>query len=29
LHFDGEDLAELGLCDDPAFVATMELQAVA
>jgi predicted RNase H-like HicB family nuclease len=29
LHLDGEDLAELGFCNDPAIVATMELEAVA
>ena len=29
LHLEGEDLAELGLADDPAIVATMELDAVA
>jgi predicted RNase H-like HicB family nuclease len=27
LHLDGEDLGELGFCDDPAIVATMELEA--
>jgi predicted RNase H-like HicB family nuclease len=26
-HLDGEDLGELGFCDDPAIVATMEFQA--
>jgi predicted RNase H-like HicB family nuclease len=29
LHLEGEDLSELGFCDDPTIVATMELQAVA
>jgi predicted RNase H-like HicB family nuclease len=29
LHLEGEDLSELGLADDPAIVATMELEAVA
>ncbi len=29
LHLEGEDLAELGLADDPTIVATMELDAVA
>jgi len=29
LHLEGEDLAELGLAEDPAIVATMELEAVA
>lgn len=29
LHLDGENLAELGFADDPAIVATMELDAVA
>ena len=29
LHLEGEDLAELGFVDDPAIVATMELDAVA
>ena len=29
LHLQGEDLAELGLAEDPAIVATMELDAVA
>jgi predicted RNase H-like HicB family nuclease len=29
LHLEGEDLAELGLSDDPTILATMELQAVA
>jgi predicted RNase H-like HicB family nuclease len=29
LQLEGEDLAELGLADDPAIVATMELDAVA
>ena len=29
LHLEGEDLAELGLADNPAVVATMELDAVA
>jgi predicted RNase H-like HicB family nuclease len=26
LHLDGEDLGELGFCDHPAIVATMELE---
>jgi predicted RNase H-like HicB family nuclease len=29
LHLEGEDLAELGLANDPTIVATMELDAVA
>ena len=29
LHLEGEDLAELGLSDNPTIVATMELDAVA
>jgi hypothetical protein len=29
LHLEGEDLAELGLAENPAVVATMELDAVA
>jgi hypothetical protein len=29
LHLEGEDLAELGLAEDPTILATMELQAVA
>jgi predicted RNase H-like HicB family nuclease len=29
LHLEGEDLAELGLAEDPAIVATFELDAVA
>jgi predicted RNase H-like HicB family nuclease len=29
LHLEGEDLAELGLAEDPTIVATMELDAVA
>lgn len=29
LHLEDEDLAELGLSEDPAIVATMELDAVA
>jgi predicted RNase H-like HicB family nuclease len=29
LHLEGEDLAELGLSDDPTILATMELRAVA
>ena len=29
LHLEGEDLAEFGLVEDPAIVATMELDAVA
>jgi predicted RNase H-like HicB family nuclease len=29
LHLDGEDLGELGFCEGPAIVATMELEAVA
>lgn len=29
LHLEGENLAELGLADDPTIVATMELDAVA
>lgn len=29
LHLEGEDLAELGLSDDPTILATMELPAVA
>jgi predicted RNase H-like HicB family nuclease len=29
LHLEGEDLAALGLADDPTIVATMELDAVA
>jgi len=29
LHLEGEDLAQLGLSDDPTILATMELQAVA
>jgi predicted RNase H-like HicB family nuclease len=29
LHLEGEDLSALGLADDPAIVATMELDAVA
>ncbi len=29
LHLDGEDFGELGFCDNPAIVATMELEAVA
>ena len=29
LHLEDEDLAELGLADDPTIVATMELDAVA
>ena len=29
LHLEGEDLADLGLAEDPAIVATMELNAVA
>jgi len=29
LHLRGEDLAELGFAEDPAIVATMELDAVA
>jgi predicted RNase H-like HicB family nuclease len=29
LHPEGENLAELGLADDPTILATMELQAVA
>jgi predicted RNase H-like HicB family nuclease len=29
LHLGGEDLAELGLANDPAIIATMELDAVA
>jgi predicted RNase H-like HicB family nuclease len=29
LHLEGEDLAELGLCEDPTILATMELRAVA
>ena len=29
LHLEGEDLAELGLADDPTIVATMELDTVA
>lgn len=29
LHLEGEDLAELGLAQDPTILATMELQAVA
>jgi predicted RNase H-like HicB family nuclease len=29
LHLDGEDLGELGLCNDPAIVVTMELHSVA
>ena len=29
LHLEGEDLAELGLADDPAIVATLELDLVA
>jgi predicted RNase H-like HicB family nuclease len=29
LHLQGEDLAELGLAEDPTIVATMELDAVA
>jgi len=29
LHLEGEDLAELGLADNPAVIATLELDAVA
>ena len=29
LHLEGEDLAELGLADDPTVIATLELEAVA
>ena len=29
LHLEGENLAELGLAEDPTILATMELQAVA
>jgi predicted RNase H-like HicB family nuclease len=29
LHLEDENLAELGLCDDPTIVATFELDAVA
>lgn len=29
LHLEGENLAELGIAEDPAVVATMELDAVA
>jgi predicted RNase H-like HicB family nuclease len=29
LHLEDEDLAELGLADDPTIIATMELDAVA
>jgi predicted RNase H-like HicB family nuclease len=29
LHLEGEDLAQLGLSNDPTILATMELQAVA
>jgi predicted RNase H-like HicB family nuclease len=29
LHLEGEDLAAMGLWDDPTFMATMELPAVA
>jgi predicted RNase H-like HicB family nuclease len=29
LHLEGEDLAELGLVNDPTIVATLELEAVA
>lgn len=29
LHLEGEDLAELGLADDPTILATLELEAVA
>jgi len=29
LHLEGEDLAELGFANDPAIVATLELEAVA
>lgn len=29
LHLEGENLAELGLAEDPAIIATMELEAVA
>jgi predicted RNase H-like HicB family nuclease len=29
LHLEGEDLGELGFAEDPAIVATMELEAVA
>jgi predicted RNase H-like HicB family nuclease len=29
LHLDGEDLAELGIADDPTVVVSFELQAVA
>jgi predicted RNase H-like HicB family nuclease len=29
LHLEGENLADLGLADDPTIVATMELDAVA
>ncbi|MGH9784706.1 MAG: type II toxin-antitoxin system HicB family antitoxin [Terriglobia bacterium] len=29
LHLEGEDLAELGLADDPTVIVTLELEAVA
>ena len=29
LHLEGEDLAELGLANDPTVIATLELEAVA
>jgi predicted RNase H-like HicB family nuclease len=29
LHLEGEDLASLGIADDPTILATMELEAVA
>jgi predicted RNase H-like HicB family nuclease len=29
LHLEGEDLAELGFCNDPTILATLELEAVA
>lgn len=29
LHLEGENLAELGLADDPTVIATLELEAVA
>jgi predicted RNase H-like HicB family nuclease len=29
LHLDGEDLGELGICNGPAIVATMELNTIA